>query len=103
MNGRKGSETSLCPAIRGQGEAHQRVPRRVYKLIYGESGRLVVVLDKCISGLSHEKNVLLRTIIKIGILKVHDAKNTCHCVDFARLYKMRETTRYLIMILPTLM
>lgn len=43
-----------------------------------KTGR-VAVLDERVSGLHHEKDVLLRVIVEVWIIKLHDYEDLWHC------------------------
>lgn len=55
-----------------------------------ESGRLVLVLHKGVSGLKYEEDVLLRRNLDASVIKVCDVNNICHGRDLAKLHKKRE-------------
>lgn len=62
----------------------------VCKNICNNEGRLVVVLEECVSNLKHEEDILLRKNVETWISKVRDANSLCYRSFLSQLHKRRE-------------
>lgn len=55
-----------------------------------EGSRFVVILDRCVRGLNHEKDIFNWKDVKIGVFKVYNVKDLCHWSVLAKVLKKWE-------------